>query len=109
MIEGAQAAPELALVRRRPPAHVEYLRRRAKLTLGVFVAAEAPLHAERRLPLGERHLVDPAVAAAAADAFGDVNGMIEVDEVGQLVHAVPGQRRATGESRAQRREHRRRL
>ena len=48
----------------------------------VAVAIEAPAHAER---LGLKylvHLVDPAVAADAADAAIDVSTVVEVSEIG---------------------------
>ena len=56
---------------------------------GVAVAVQAPLHLQRVLLPGERHLVHPAVAALAADALVDVNAVVEVDEVGQIVDARP--------------------
>ena len=37
----------------------------------------------------QRHLVDAAVAGRAADALGDVDAVVEVDEVGQVVDARP--------------------
>ena len=46
-----------------------------------------------RLP-GQRHAVDRAVAGHAADAFGDMDAVIEEDVVRQLVDAVPADRLA---------------
>src|SRR5207245_7518762 len=54
----------------------------------------SPLHLERlRLP-HERHAIHGPVARRAADAFVDVNAVIEVDEVRQIVDARPQDRLA---------------
>ena len=52
-------------------------------------------------------LIHAPVAGAAADALGDVDAVVEVDEVRQVVHAVPHERRAARVRRPQRRERRR--
>src|SRR5262249_25632117 len=39
-----------------------------------------------------RHLIDTAVAGGAAHAFLDVDAVVEVDEVGEVVDADPGER-----------------
>ena len=40
-----------------------------------------------------RHPVDPPVALDAADAFCDVDAVVEINEVGQVVDPVPRERR----------------
>ena len=70
------------------------------------MTVEAPTHRERgRLP-HQRHVRDIAVAAAAADAFGDMDRVVEVDVVGQPMHACPVQRLMLGQARAHWRQHR---
>ena len=44
------------------PLHVEDGLRRAQVRLGIAVAVEAPLHVQRLVAPGERHLVDRPVA-----------------------------------------------
>src|SRR5262249_34117008 len=57
----------------------------------VTVASEAPLHVKRCDPRHERHAVHGAMTRAAADSLGNVDRVIEVDKVGQVVHAVPAE------------------
>jgi len=56
------------------------------------MTAEAPLHLERSVLVHQRHLVDGAVAGIASHSLGDVNAVIEKDEVRKLVDARPLQR-----------------
>ena len=77
------------LVRRRVPVHVINFRARPDEILRLAVAFQTPLHVKRLRPPRDRHLVDLAVTSRAADAFRDVNAVIEIDEVRQIVHAVP--------------------
>jgi len=58
------------------------------------MAFEAPLHPQRCRAPCHRHLVDAAVALAARHPLGDVDAVIEIDEVGQRMDAVPGDRQA---------------
>jgi len=58
--------------------------------LGVAVAVEAPLHLKAGHLPGQLHLLNLAVTTGTADAFLDVNAVVEVDEIGQVVDAVPG-------------------
>src|SRR5258707_7734253 len=75
-------------------AHVEYLLSRTQKFFRRTVAVEAPLHLQRCLLVHERHLVHGPVAVVAANALGDVNAVVEIDEVGQLVDARPLERLA---------------
>ncbi len=68
---------------------LKYLLARAKVILRRAMASQAPFHLQRCLLVHERHLVDGAVAGIAADAFGDVNAVIEKDEIRKLVYARP--------------------
>ena len=63
------------------------------------MAVEAPAHRERRGLAHQRHLVDAAVAGRAADAFGDMDAVIEVDVVRKVMDAPPAQRPVLGEAR----------
>ena len=86
---------------------VEDLVLRPDVLLRRAMAGEAPLHRQRRLLVRQRHLVDAAMARGAANALGDVNAVIEADEVGQPVDTAPDERLAGGEAGANRLEHRR--
>jgi hypothetical protein len=72
------------------PVHIGDLVARAKLLLRPAVAVETPLHGQRRELLDARHLVDTAVAGGAADSLVHVDGVIEIDEVGEVIDAHPG-------------------
>ena len=52
------------------------------------MAIEAPVHGERCNLINARHLIDPTVAAHAADTVVHVHRVIEVDEIRKIVHAV---------------------
>src|SRR5258706_5257908 len=69
--------------------HVEDLIARAQIILRRTVAVQTPLHLQRGLLVHEWHLVNRAVAAVAADAFIDMNAVIEENEVGKLIHPRP--------------------
>ena len=71
------------------PIHVEHLIERAEDLLGIAVAAQTPLHQERRGLKHERHLVDGAVARGTAHALVHVNAVIEVNEIRQPVNPDP--------------------
>src|SRR3954452_19317660 len=58
--------------------HVEDLAARTDELLRRAVAAQAPLHRQRRGLIRQRHHVDPAVAARASDPFSYMDGVIEM-------------------------------
>ena len=62
---------------------------RTERLLGVAVAGEAPAHEEGFLSGNERHLIDPAVALTAGDAFVHMGAVIEIDKVRQVMDAIP--------------------
>src|SRR5688572_4731815 len=55
---------------------------------------ETPAHRQRLDAEDASHRLDSAVTAAALDVFGHVRGVIEIDEVGQIVDAAPRDRSA---------------
>jgi len=57
------------------------------------MAFETPLHVKRLRFPSDRHLVNSTVTSRAADAFGDVDAVIEIGEVGQIVDTIPFQGR----------------
>jgi len=75
--------------------HPKYILARPDVAFGISVTFQTPLHIERVLAPHERHLVNSAVTGGAADAFMDMNAVVEINEVGQVVHPRPLQR-ATG-------------
>ena len=80
------------------PRHVINLILGAEIVFWCAMAFQTPLHVKRlRLP-GDRHLVDPAVTGRAADAFRDVDAVIEIGEVGQIVDTSPFQGRVGRET-----------
>src|SRR4029079_13747499 len=87
--------------------HVEDLVARADVFRRVAVAIQAPPHHQRVLLVHQRHAVDAPVARGAADALGDVDAVVEVDEVRQVVHAGPFERPVLAEAGAHRLEDRR--
>lgn len=89
-----QISPLFELIGRLLPLNVKHGLARPQMFFRGPVAVQAPLHEERRLLMGERHLVDPAMAGAAADPLVHMNAVIEIDEAGQVVDAVPLERLA---------------
>ena len=53
------------------------------------MAFETPLHVKRLRFPGDRHLVDSTVTGRAADAFCDMDTVIEKGEVRQIVDTIP--------------------
>src|SRR5262249_1927944 len=78
---------------------------RPNVVLRPAMAVEAPLHQERVFLPDQRHLIDPAVTRNTADAFLDVDTVIEINEAGQIGHALPGNRLPGAGARAHRLEH----
>jgi len=71
------------------PMQVEHLFTRPHETLRFTVTIKAELHVQAlRLP-HKGHLVYLAVAAHAANSLTHMNAMIEIDEVGDVMNAVP--------------------
>jgi hypothetical protein len=71
------------------PSHREHLFARPEELFGMSVAVDAPLHVHiSRFP-GERHLVQTSVASFAAHSLVHVDAVIEIDEVGQIIDAIP--------------------
>src|SRR5438045_587934 len=69
--------------------HRENLRARTDVVLWIAMAVDAPLHLERVLLHHERHLIDAPMAGLAAHPLLHVDAVVEIDEVGQVVHANP--------------------
>jgi hypothetical protein len=84
-----QLLSDFFLIRGGFPIHVENLVSGAEVLFGVAVAIEAPLHGQRRSLENERHLVDRTVARRTANSLVNVNGVVEVDVIGQAVDLDP--------------------
>lgn len=56
------------------------------------MAIQTPAHGQRLAFGGEGHLINGTVTRRAAHAFADVNAVIEINVIGQIVHAIPVQR-----------------
>ena len=56
------------------------------------MAIQAPLHGQGGHRVNLCHSIDATVALRATDSVGHVGGMIEVDELRQLVDALPANR-----------------
>src|SRR5207245_3660762 len=89
LLEELGVRRSLALARRRLPGHVEDMRLRAHVLLRIAVAFEAPAHAQVRVFARDRHLVHASVAAHAADSLLEMDAVIEIDEVREIVNALP--------------------
>ena len=102
-----QSLSALELVRWRFPLRVENLIGGPQVFLRRIVTIETPAHIKRvRLP-GDRHTVHRPMAGGAADAFLNVDAMIEEDKIRSLIDALPMNRLARGEALANGRSHRR--
>ena len=75
---------ELALFFRRfrRPVKVRDFLNRAKFGLGMAMAIEAKGHAQRLVMINLIHFVDWPVALNATDAAINVNGVVEINEIG---------------------------
>src|SRR5581483_3037311 len=91
---------------RRQIAHVEYLVARPQILAGIAMAAQAPLHLQRLLLVHQRHGVHRAMTGVTANSLGDMDAVIEEDEVRQRVHPRPLQRFARAVAGAHRFEQR---
>jgi hypothetical protein len=97
-----QFAADLFLVARRLITHGGDEFARPDILLGMAVAVQAPLHLERVLLPGERHLIHPAVASLTTHSLVDVDAVIEIDIIRQIVHAPPWDGGIVAEARAHR-------
>jgi len=77
------------LIRWRLPAHREHLFARAEELFWMPVTGETPLHVHVCGFPGQRHSIHASVAGFTADAFVDVDAVIEVDKVGKIVYSIP--------------------
>ena len=62
---------------------------RAKMWIRVAVALNAPCHRQLFGLINRFHLVDAPMASLATDARIDVHGVVEVNELGQIMHPCP--------------------
>ncbi len=72
--------------------HIEDLVARAKVFTLIAMATQAPLHLQRCVLIHKGHLIYRAVTGVTADALGDVNAVIEVNEIRELIDPGPLQR-----------------
>jgi len=91
MIFRHQFRPEHGLVGG-GPVQIEDFSAWANELLWRTMAIEAPFHIKRMRFPRERHLIELPVAGGAADAFGDVNAVIEENKIWRVVNAIPTQR-----------------
>src|SRR5947207_13220137 len=70
------------------------------------MAIQTPFHVQRVHPPSDRHLIDATVTSRAANSFGYVNAVIEINVIGQIMDAVPFQRRVCRQALRHRREER---
>src|SRR5215469_2077679 len=87
--------------------HVENLVARAQESFRLAVTAKTPLHLQRGVVEHQGHAVDRPVTGVAAHALGDMNAVIEIDEVREIVDPGPDQGFAAAEAFAHRLEQRR--
>ena len=104
MILIRQAFAQFFLVWRRLPRHVVDLVVWTEVILRSAMTIDAPSHVKRLGLPGERHLVDLPMTGGTAHAFGDVDAVVEVGEIGQIMHPIPFQRLVRRQTVAHRRE-----
>ena len=73
---------------------VEHFRFRPDVFRRIAMAAKAPVHVERVHFVHQGHLVHLAVASGTSHALVDVNAVVEIDKVGEIMYACPGDRLA---------------
>lgn len=84
----SQAFSQLVVAGRRP-FHLKNFLAWPNELLRLAVAFQTPLHLERGDLPRERHLIYTPVTGRAADAFFDMNAVIEISEIGEVVNARP--------------------
>src|SRR5690606_6054970 len=83
---------DLELIAGRLVPHREHRLARTDEPFGRAVTLQTPLHLQAAHLLDAGHLVDASMARLAADTFLDVDGVVEIHEVGQIVHPYPLER-----------------
>lgn len=73
----------------RRPVHREHFFLWPDELFRIAMTLEAPFHIERRYLISQRHQVNAPVTGRAAHALVHVNAVIEIGEVGQVVHPGP--------------------
>src|SRR5579885_701337 len=91
VIELLQPQPQLDLIGRRLPRHIENFVARPQIAFRISMASKTPLHLQRNDLPDQRHLVYPPMASGAADTLVDVNAVIEICEVRDFIDANPMQ------------------
>ena len=79
----------MILILRCLPLHVENLIYRPNVLFWVSMTGEALSHVKGLVLPGDRHLIDPPMAACATHSLSDVNAMIEINVIRQAVDPVP--------------------
>src|SRR6185312_14165205 len=74
------------------PMRIEDSVTRTQMRRRIAMAIETPTHIKGGRLARQRHVTDRAVTFGAADAFGDMDAVIEIDVVRQGVDALPAQR-----------------
>jgi hypothetical protein len=69
--------------------HGENLVVRTNKSSRIAMTFQTPLHGQSVFPPRQRHLVDRAMAGYAANAFVEMNAVVEVNIVWQVVHPYP--------------------
>jgi hypothetical protein len=86
---GRQLFAGFRLVIRGFPIHVENLVAWPQNRLRIAMAVQAPLHLQIGSLENQGHLVDLPVTRRAAHAFIDVDAVVEINVIGEPVHAHP--------------------
>lgn len=73
----------------RRPVHRENFFLRPDELFRIAMTLDAPLHIQRSYLISQRHQVNAPVTGRAPDALVHMNAVIEISEVGQVVHARP--------------------
>lgn len=65
---------------------------RRNMLVRMAMAVEAPFHVKGRSSPGQWHFSDVTMASLTVDAFGRMYSMMEIDEIGKVMHSDPVQR-----------------
>ena len=89
VVLSGKRAPFFSLIVLRLPLHVEDIFLLSQEPLRLAMTFQAPLHLKRCDLPRQGHQINSPVTGGTPDTFVDVNAVIEIDEVGQVMHAGP--------------------
>jgi len=74
------------------PFHIRDLIFRAQYFFRIAMAFQTPFHVQRIDVVHQRHQVNATMTGRTTDAFIDVNAVVEIGEIGKVMHFRPFKR-----------------